>query len=78
MNTRHPEELLDAEDYIKPLDRPTFSQNDFDKMCEEYKSEIKELKEAVRVRNLYIETLKQSIVDVHKAVKNYSFNREEL
>ena len=78
MITVHPEELLDAEDYIKPLDRPTISQNEVDKICNEYTGEIKDLKEAVRVRDLYIETLKKSIIDVHKVVKNYSFNREGL
>lgn len=78
MRTGHPEELIDAEEYIKPLDRPTISQNELDKMCDEYKSEIKKLKDDVRNRGRYIETLQQSIVDVYKVVNGYSFNREDL
>ena len=47
-------------------------------MCKQYLLDIKDLQEAVRVRDLYIETLKQSIIDAHKSLKNYSFNREDL
>jgi hypothetical protein len=75
MNTKHPEELLEyIEEYIRPLDRPTISFNEWDEMQEQYKREIKELKLQIYVRDCYIESLQDSITDIQKIANGYSFS----
>jgi hypothetical protein len=75
MNTKHPAELLEyIEEYIRPLDRPTISFNEFEESIHQYENEIKELKLQIYVRDCYIESLQNSITDIQKIANGYSFS----